>query len=68
MSEPTALQARLVEVEIRYSHLEKLVDELNEVIVVQQKAIDRLNAEVSRLGQRMLSLDAQPDFEKPPHY
>jgi len=64
----SASDARLVDLEIRYAHLEKLVDELNGVIVTQQKAIDRLNAEVSRLGQRMLSLDKEPDFEKPPHY
>ena len=60
--------SRLVDLEIRYAHLEKLVDELNGVIVEQQRAIDRLNAEVSRLGQRMLSMDKSPEFEPPPHY
>ena len=52
---------------------QKLLDELNEVVLRQQAELDRLRGEVNRLReevQRAVEIansDLPPD-EKPPHY
>lgn len=60
------MEARLVALEIRYTHLERLVDELNQVIFGQQKVIDRLSAEVTLLRNNASGTTAPS--ERPPHY
>ena len=65
-------EARLTALEIKASFTEDLVDRLNEVIVRQQRQIDRLLSEVAELARQ------QPDGEPrtvrslrdelPPHY
>ncbi|WP_394841451.1 SlyX family protein [Pendulispora brunnea] len=72
-ADPT--EARLIELEIRYSHLERLVEQLNRVVFEQGKTIEGLRAELLRMRNR---LDDAPEAirdrtthlvdEKPPHY
>jgi len=72
---PDPKELRLIELEIRYSHLERLVEELNRVVFEQSKTIEGLRAELLRMRHR---LDDGPDAttdranllvdEKPPHY
>lgn len=63
---------RLIELEIKASFTEDLLDQLDQVIVRQQKQIDLLLREVARLGQPALvnsaaaPRDARDDL--PPHY
>lgn len=68
MSDTTDLQIKL-------THLERFVDQLNEVIVEQQSTIDALQTKVDKLSQGLQSVKSQlpespsdPEFEKPPHY
>jgi uncharacterized coiled-coil protein SlyX len=63
------LQRRIVDLELRFMRHEKLTDELNGVVIEQQRAIDRLVAEVRTLREQVLSgAEAAPKDERPPHY
>ena len=64
---------RLIELEIKASYAEDLLDSLNQLVASQQEQIDLLLREVSRLRQRG-DPDAgapgprDPRDELPPHY
>lgn len=63
------LEQRIVDLELRYMREEKLLHELNDVVVAQQRAIDELIAEVKRLREQILSgVESPPQGERPPHY
>ncbi len=65
------METRIVELEKRMAYLEKYVEELNEVIVDQQRQLDRCNRELSRLQPKtaLSPVDEdRPHDEKPPHY
>ncbi len=59
---------RLVALEERYAHAEKLLADLDGVLYEQQRAIDRLQARVRRLEQQLGELLPELVQEKPPHY
>lgn len=65
-------EERLVNLEIKASYTEDLLDSLNEVVVRQQLQIDLLTRELARLAQHSQSADApaplSPRDELPPHY
>ncbi len=62
------------EIEERMAHLERLTDELNEVVARQAQEIDRLTARVAMLMEREAAREAEGGGgvilgdEKPPHY
>ena len=62
------------EIEERLAHLERLADELNEVVAGQAREIDRLTARVAMLIEREAMREADGTGgvivgdEKPPHY
>lgn len=62
------------EIEERLAHLERLADDLNEVVAKQAREIDRLTARVARLMEREAAREAEGGGgvilgdEKPPHY
>ncbi len=60
------------EIEERLAHLERLADELNEVVAKQAREIDRLTARVAMLMEREAAREAEGGVivgdEKPPHY
>ncbi len=62
------MDERIVDIEVRYTHLERLLDDLNKVVFSQQKAIDLLTKQVLDLRARVLDLGAESPQEKPPHY
>ena len=59
---------RVTDLEMRYSHLERLVDELSDLVRAQQDTIDALVKQVRELRQGVLAGEQQPPNEKPPHY
>jgi uncharacterized coiled-coil protein SlyX len=71
-------ESRLVDLELRYMQLDRLVDELSSVVAEQSKLIDRLRADLAALAARQLGsgegemseLDPVQAFERdrPPHY
>ena len=62
------MEPRLVDLEIRYSHLEQQVRELNQVVFQQQRAITLLEQQVLALRTRVTGLGEPMEIEKPPHY
>ncbi|MGA9525113.1 MAG: SlyX family protein [Myxococcaceae bacterium] len=64
------MEDRIVELEIRFTEQQHMLQELSEVVYAQQRAIDLLTAEVRLLRQKVPEpgiVDAA-EREKPPHY
>jgi SlyX protein len=64
-------EERFVNLEIKLSQQEDLLDELNKTIYRQERRIDGLEAMVAKLADHLRSLrDAgqAPVNERPPHY
>ncbi len=63
---------RLINLEIKASYTEDLLDQLDAVIVRQQQQIDLLISEITRLRQPVsetgVSATRNPRDELPPHY
>jgi len=64
------MQERLEKIEIKYLYLEKMVDDLNAVVIEQQQEIRELRQLVTLLGAKLTAIVAPPldPDEKPPHY
>jgi SlyX protein len=65
--------ARLHDLEMRIAHLERGLQELSDVLVRQQKELDRAVERNQVLAQRLASLQdsddgSTPREERPPHY
>lgn len=62
------MDPRVVDLEIRYSHLERQMAELNQVVFEQQQALSLLQQQVVALRTRLAGLGEPMENEKPPHY
>lgn len=65
-------EERITNLEIKYTHMEELVHELNQIVAKQQFVIDRLEKEVLQLVQASAKSDVQGNRslkdDVPPHY
>lgn len=71
MSQEDRTSDRLVDIEIKISHQEDLVETLNQTIYQQGRRIDQLEAMVAALADHLRTLQSSrqgPLNEKPPHY
>ena len=72
MTSSTDTEQRLIELEIKASYTEDLLDQLNLVIARQQQQIDRLMRELRELRQQQPESASAPfrslRDELPPHY
>ncbi len=73
MADREALEARLVELESRLVHHERMAEELSAVIADQGRTIDLLTFHLRRLADRMREAEAgwegsPQDDKPPPHY
>lgn len=67
------MDSRLTDLEIRYAHQEATLESFNETLLLQQRSIEALRAELERMKQQMQGLNAgemaSPAEETPPpHY
>lgn len=67
------LNERMIELETKSSYQEHLIQELNEVIISQQKQLDTLESSIQRVSNYLKNNQdlqlARPDEEvPPPHY
>ena len=62
------MESRLIDLEVRYTHLERQVAELSEVVFAQQRAIDGLLRQLSSTKTEVAQLGAPATNDKPPHY
>lgn len=74
-SDTTATENRLVDLEIKVSFMEDLLDDLNAIVVQQRDQIDRLTAVVADLRQQQdlpqssgASALQRAQDNLPPHY
>ncbi len=59
---------RVVDLEIRYAHLERQLSDLNQVVFEQQQALTLLQQQVIAIRTRLAGLGEPMENEKPPHY
>lgn len=67
------MDERLTELEIRFSHQDDFLHQLNQVVVEQQKKIERLEKELLDLKRNVgsengISANRNLSEERPPHY
>lgn len=63
------MDQRLIDLEIKISHQESVIDALQQLVYEQQKALTRLEGRLERLTKRLEGdLEIGPASEKPPHY
>mgnify|MGYP001826327002 CR=1 FL=1 len=58
---------RVTELETQFMHLEKMVEQLNDVVIEQQARIEQLQRELQALREAAAQPDEDVD-EPPPHY
>ena len=63
-----AMESRLVDLEIRYVHLQREVAELSQVVFEQQKSIDYLKKELAVTRGKIDSMADPIANDSPPHY
>lgn len=68
-------EERLIDIEIKLTRQEDLLDSLNQLVYQQQKELDQLRALCAGMGRQILELQARNEgianslpHEKPPHY
>ena len=64
---------KIIEIETKLSFAEQSIDELNDVIIGQQKAIDKLTLQIQQLNSKVEEESqhwqaSNPIDETPPHY
>jgi SlyX protein len=62
---------RLEKLELQVAHVERQVEQLNEVVIEQARTIDRLKTQVSRLSNTIENIEGdriKSTNSKPPHY
>jgi uncharacterized coiled-coil protein SlyX len=62
------MESRLVDLEIRYVHLERQVAELSQVVFEQQKTIDYLKRELAAARNKLDGMGDPMTNDPPPHY
>ena len=68
------IEDNIIEIQTKQAFQDETIDQLNEVIIKQQNAIDKLQRQMQQLGKKIeeesqywQQESAQAD-EKPPHY
>jgi len=62
------MESRLTDLEVRYTHLERQVAELSEVVFAQQRTIDGLLRQLTAAKAEIAQLSEPVANDKPPHY
>ncbi|VAW97338.1 Protein SlyX [hydrothermal vent metagenome] len=67
------MESRLTDLEIRYAHQEATLEAVNETLLLQQRSIEALRAELERIKQQMRGLNSgemasAAEETPPPHY
>ena len=62
------LEKRIAKLEMIISYQEQIFDDLNDVVLAQQKQIDVLGQELHKFQQTLLSLGEEPNDRPPPQY
>lgn len=68
-----ALEQRIIDLEARLAHHERMAEDLSDVLVEQQRIIERMALQLRQLTERQSDLEAgwtrsPQDDKPPPHY
>jgi SlyX protein len=64
-------EERITNLEIRYSHQDEFLAQLNQIVIDQQKTIERLEKEILDIKRTLNSFPGEDRLlknERPPHY
>ncbi|HNX23775.1 MAG TPA: SlyX family protein [Spirochaetota bacterium] len=62
-------EERIIALESKIAYLENYINELNEVVIEQEKSIKKIALEADEIRKQIASgKEALPENEKPPHY
>jgi SlyX protein len=60
---------RIAELELRLAHQDKMISDLNEMVLAQWRKIEALERQLNRMGEDMQDLGSSSvPVDKPPHY
>jgi SlyX protein len=62
------VEAKITDLEVRYTHQQRLLDELSSVVYEQSRTIAKLEARVGDLEKRLRGVEEPIGNEPPPHY
>lgn len=62
------LESRIIDLEIKFTHQEDLIDHLNKIVTAQQFTIDGLLKQVKEIKAESVNSNSDIPNEKPPHY
>jgi SlyX protein len=62
------MESQIIDLQIKLTHQEDLLDQLNQIVTKQQFTIDNLVKEVRELKLTSISGQGEISNEKPPHY
>ncbi|MBI5484203.1 MAG: SlyX family protein [Deltaproteobacteria bacterium] len=66
------MEKRIEELELRYMHQEKAIQELSEIVSRQELLLEQLRREIIVIKEQALlelpTMDRDAEQEKPPHY
>jgi uncharacterized coiled-coil protein SlyX len=62
------VEPRLIDLETRYTHLERQVADLSQVVFEQQRVIDALQRQLAELRDRSGAAGEAASHDPPPHY
>jgi SlyX protein len=66
------MEERIVELELRFTEQQRLLQELSDVVYAQARSLDRLEHELAAMGQKIAAME--PGLvdanlvERPPHF
>jgi SlyX protein len=73
-NQPESVAVRVTNLEELFTHLQRQLQDLDQVVLQQQKQIEKLQAELRRLSLQLALLREPPpeprslEDERPPHY
>jgi len=66
------MEERIVELELKFTEQQRLLQELSEVIWAQGRSIERLEHELAAMGQKLAAMEPglvdATVVERPPHF
>jgi len=68
----TVMEERIVELELRFTEQQRLLQELSDVVYAQAQSLERLEHELAAMGQKLAAMEpglVDTTFvERPPHF
>ena len=66
------MEERIVELELRFTEQQRLLQELSDVVYAQGQSLERLEHELAALGQKLVAMEPglvdTSVVERPPHF